>query len=539
MSEVRPDPAPPRRAQPRLDGLDPTARGHLQAAACALRDGNETAARGALDAMLARCPDHPEALRVYALLHLRAQRPAQAHALLRQVLAQWPDYALAWLDLGNLQRATGDADGALDSWQRASALAPEAPMPWFNLGRYRQYVGHTAAAVDALQHARALAPDFVPAAVLLGDALVHAGRLDEASTHYRHALNLHPACGDAWRGLANIKTRPLSKADREQLTTLLQRTDLRADDRIAMGFALGKVCEDQHLYDQAFAALTAANAQLHERAPWRADLFHTHVEAIRAARSRLPRPTESDRGDEVIFIVGLPRSGSTLFEQILATHPQVEGASELNDLEEVLAAESARRQQALLQWLPQASVQDWQRLGRDYLARTARWRARKRRHTDKQPSNWLLTGIIGAMLPGARVIDTRRDPVETGWSCFAQQFYRLPHFSCALEDIGAYTRDHDRAMDAWQSECPQQVRAQHYEALLANPEQEIRALLAFCGLPFAPECLDHRHAARAVRTASAAQVRQPLRRDTARAHRYGALLDPLRASLGLPTVSSA
>jgi tetratricopeptide (TPR) repeat protein len=537
MPEVSSDPAPSSRAEPRLDGLDSAGRGHLQSAACALRDGNEAATRVELDALLARHPAHPEALRVYALLHARAQRPAPAFALLQRVLAQWPDYAMAWSDLGNLQRAVGDIDAALDSWQRACAFAPGVPMPWFNLGRHRQLCGDTVAAISALERAHALAPDLLPAAILLGDALVHAGRLDDATARYRHALAVHPACGDAWRGLANIKTRPLSVADREQLTALLQRADLRAEDRVAMGFALGKACEDQHLYDQAFAALTAANAQLRERAPWRADLFHAHVEAMRATCSRLPPATESTRGDEVIFIVGLPRSGSTLFEQILAAHPQVEGASELNDLEDVLGAESARRQQPLLQWLPRASAADWQRLGDDYLARTARWRQRTPRHTDKLPSNWLLAGIIGAMLPGAHIVDIRRDAVETGWSCFKQQFYRLPHFSCALADIGAYTRDHDRAVGAWQAERPQRLRVQYYEALLADAEQETRALLAFCDLPFAPECLDFRHATRAVRTASAAQVRQPLQHDTARAGRYGALLDPLRVALGLPSAT--
>ncbi len=535
MPEVRSNPRPSR-AEPRLDGLDSAGRGHLQGAACALRDGDEVAARGALDALLTRYPAHPEALRVYALLHARAQRPTPAFALLQRALAQWPDYAMAWSDLGNLQRAVGDIDAALYSWQRACALAPDASMPWFNLGRHWQLCGDTATAISALERAHALAPDLIPAAILLGDALVHAGRLEEATARYRHALAVHPSCGDAWRGLANIKTQPLSVADREQLTALLQRADLRAEDRIAMGFALGRVCEDQHLHDQAFAALAAANAQLRERAPWRADLFHAHVEAMRAACSRLPPATEPTRGEEVLFIVGLPRSGSTLFEQILAAHPEVEGASELNDLEDALGAESARLRQPLLQWLPHASAADWQRLGHDYLARTARWRKRKPRHTDKLPSNWLLAGIIGAMLPGAHIVDTRRDAVETGWSCFKQQFYRLPHFSCALTDIGAYTRDHDRAVDAWQAERPQQLRVQHYEALLADPEHETRTLLAFCGLPFAPACLDFRHAARAVRTASAAQVRQPLQHDTARAAHYGALLDPLRSALGLPAL---
>jgi hypothetical protein len=131
----------------------------------------------------------------------------------------------------------------------------------------------------------------------------------------------------------------------------------------------------------------------------------------------------------------------------------------------------------------------------------------------------------------------RRDALEAGWSCYKQQFYKLPHFACTLTDIAAYIRDYERIMAAWQAAAPRRIRIQRYEALLAAPEAEIHALLAFCGLPFDPACLDYHHARRNVRTASAAQVRQPLQYDTARADRYGALLDPLRFGLGRPTMA--
>lgn len=537
MPAPRTDAPSPAMAGPRLDGLDTAARALLQATACALRDGNAAAARSALDTATATHPGHPEILRMDALLQLRAQQPAAAHALLQRALAQWPDYALAWSDLGNLQRAVGNDTAAGACWQKACDLAPTAPLPWFNLGRHHQLRGDTVAAIHALQRAHTLAPTLVPAGVLLADALTHAGRLDEAADGYRQVLAMAPTCGDAWRGLANIKTRPLSTADHEQLAQALQRDDLRDADRIGIGFALGKANEDAGMYVQAFAAFATANARLAAPAPWCADAFHTYAQAMHAASAHLPTPRQTDLGREVIFIVGLPRSGSTLFEQILAAHPQVAGASELGDLQEVLAAESARRRLAAPAWIPHASADDWQRLGRDYLARTARWRTQRPRHTDKLPENWLLAGVIAAMLPGARIIDTRRDPVETGWSCFKQQFYRLPHFACSLTDIAAYTRDHDDLTQTWQTARPRQMRIQHYEALLDDTEGQTRELLAFCGLPFAAQCLDFQHATRAVRTASAAQVRQPLRHDTARAARYGALLDPLRLGLGLPPLA--
>ncbi|KQZ74413.1 sulfotransferase [Rhodanobacter sp. Root561] len=525
---------PPSGSEPRIDGLPPAALQQLQAAARAIRDGAEAPARKALDATLELAPEHPEALRLYAILHTRAQRQDEAQACLQQVLAQWPDYALAWSDLGGVQQARGDMEAAFASWRQACALAPAAPMPWFNLGRNLQLHGDTDAAIEALQQAHALAADFLPALILLGDALVHAGRFDEADARYRAALALHPACGDAWRGLANMKTRPLSDADREQLGAALRQPGIASADRIAMGFALGKVCEDQGRYEEAFHALNRANAELREIRPWQPSAFHGHAEALLAASRRLPPPIDAGLGREVIFIVGLPRSGSTLFEQILAAHPEVEGASELTELEQVLGEESARRRKPLLQWLGEAGADDWQRLGRRYLELTTRWRRHKPRHTDKLPSNWLLAGVLGTMLPGAPIIDARRDALEAGWSCYKQQFYKLPHFACTLTDIAAYVRDYERIMGAWQAAEPQRIRIQRYEALLATPEDEIRALLAFCDLPFDPGCLDYHLASRNVRTASAAQVRQPLRHDTARAEHYGALLDPLRFGLGLP-----
>ncbi|HTH68608.1 MAG TPA: sulfotransferase [Rhodanobacter sp.] len=529
--------APSSGTEPRLDGLAPAALQQLQAAAHAIRAGAVDAAVRALDSVLATTPEHPEALRLYGILHTRTHHHEDARAMLQRAIAQWPDYALAHSDLGTALQAAGDMDAAFASWRQACALAPEAPMPWFNLGRNLQLHGDTGAAIAALEQAHALAPNFLPALILLGDALVHAGRFGEADARYRAALMLHPTCGDAWRGLANMKTRSLSAGDREQLTAALQRAEPSQADRIAMGFALGKVCEDQGRYPQAFSALNAANAHLRQLNPWHAGAFHAHADALFAASARLPAPVDPTLGHDVIFIVGLPRSGSTLFEQILAAHAEVEGASELPDLEQTLGEESSRRRQPLLQWIAAADADDWQRLGRRYLDLTARWRRDKPRHTDKLPSNWLLSGVLGAMLPGAHIVDARRDALEAGWSCYKQQFYRLPHFACTLTDIAAYIHDYERSMAAWQAAAPQRIRIQRYEALLADPEHEIRTLLDFCGLPFDPACLDHQHAKRNVRTASAAQVRQPLQRDTARASHYGSLLDPLRIGLGLPTLA--
>lgn len=514
-----------------MAGLPADAVPRMHAAARAIRDGAVPQAQRLLDDVLAAAPDHPEALRLYGILYGRLGRHAEARAVLEKALAQRPDDAQIHNDLGSALRGAGDRDAAFAAWRRATELAPQEPMPWYNLGRNLQLEGDTAGSIEALQRAVALAQEFLPAQILLGDALVHAGRFDAAEAAYRAALKVHPACGDAWRGLSNIKARPLSEADRESLSTQLRRADLAESDRIAMGYALGKVCEDQGRYPEAFAAFADANGRQRRMAPWHAGAFRAFTDAAIAATETLPEPLDPTLGQEAIFIVGLPRSGSTLFEQILAAHPQVEGASELSDLTDVFGEESARRGTTFPKWAPKATAQDWQRLGRDYLRRTARWRERRPRFTDKMPENWLYAGALRAMLPGAKIVETLRDPVETCWSCFKQQFYRLPHFSCDLGDIAAYAHDCGRALARWREADPQRIRAQSYEALLADPEGQVRELLAFCGLPFDPACLDFHRSERNVRTPSASQVRQPLRGDTARAAHYGALLDPLRAAL--------
>ncbi len=512
----------------RMAGLPAPVVQRLQAAARAIRDGQAPQAQRLLKEALTAAPNHPEALRLLGIHATRVGRIREGVAALRAALAQWPEDALLHTDLGSALSAGGDVDGAFASWRRACELQPDYAMGWFNLGRNLQLRGESAAAAEALQRATALAPDLWQAAVLLGDAQVHLGRFDEGAASYRSVLQQQPACGEAWRGLANIKTQPLSADERAQLQALIEEAKAVDPDRIAMGHALGKALEDNGEYEQAFEAIAEANARQARATPWRAGVFHQEIEAVLAGCRMLPRPKDPGLGAEVIFIVGMPRSGSTLVEQILAAHPQVEGASELTDLDDIIRAESQRRQQSLLQWVRAATAADWQRLGREYLRRTARWRRDKPRHTDKTPENWRYAGLLRAMLPGAKVVDVRRDRVETGWSCFKQQFYTQPHFANTLADIAAYQRDCEGAMDAWHEQDPSRIRVQRYEELVAGPEAQIRELLDFCGLPFDAACLDFHAAGRSVRSASAAQVRQPLRGGTARAHHYGSRLDALR-----------
>ncbi len=521
-------------ASVRMTGLGPEDVEILHAAARAIRDGVPAQAERLLGTVLARYPTHAEALRLLAILQLHTRRAALAVKTLHTALEHTPDDPLLHCDLGNALAAGGDQTGALLAWQRSCELDPDQATVWFNIGRAHQQQGATRAAIDALRRACTLAADLLPSKILLGDALVHLGQFEDGARHYRDALKLHSACGDAWRGLSNIKTVALSEGDAVQLSMQLQRRDIADSDRIAMGHALGKLEEDRGRFPQAFAAFVAANALQRKLTPWSAQAFTDYLARVMALTQALPSPIDPTLGREAIFIVGQPRSGSTLFEQILATHPDVEGAGELPDLGSVIQRESQRRQMPFPAWIPHASPEDWQRLGREYLQRTAHWRSARPRSTDKMPENWKLAGVLRVMLPGATVIETRRDPLETALSCFKQQFYNQPHFACDADDIAVHLQGCERAMDQWRALAPERIHLHRYEDLQGNPETRIRALLDDCDLGFDPACLAFHTSVRSVRTASAAQVRQPMRIDTARVLLYGALLNPFLQALGLP-----
>ena len=477
-------------------------------------------------------PSHPEVLRLKGMLLGLGGRFDAALPLLQRAAILRPDDAPTLNDLAAALHGTGDFEGAFAAWRRAGEIAPDYLAAFFNLGRNLKQYGRADAALPALERATALAPDNATVAELYADTLIDRGRFDDAVAVFKKMIARRATAGAAWWGLAKIATRPLDDDELKQLEKVLRHPDLAEEDRMSASFALGKAREDRALFADAFAAYRSGNLIARNRRPWNARGFSTSIDAMLGMFGTAhERAATRDLGSEIVFLVSLPRAGSTLTEQILAAHPDVEGAGELNDVVDVLKEESRARGADFPLWVPQASPADWERIGRRYLERTARWRERRPRSTDKMPNNWFFLGAIRAMLPGARIVDCRRDPLETCWSCYKQLFGRGVEFSYDLDDLGAFWRDYDRAMHFWSARDPGAVLAQQYESLIAEPEAEIRALLAFCGLDFDPACLDFHNAGRDVRTASAAQVRQPLRHDTARAGNYGELLAPLRAAL--------
>jgi tetratricopeptide (TPR) repeat protein len=524
---------------PRLGGLSTSASRRLITAAQALSLGRVTDAEQRLTGLLAVYPDHPEVLRMYAgLLCLRGDFYA-ALATMERAIELRPDDAAYWSSLGSALIEVTRNDEAIVVLRRACELDPEYTTAWYNLGLALIRCMRGDEAAVALRRAVSLSPELAGnARVILGDMFRAEDRLDEAIAEYRAVIALRKNAGIAWWGLADIKTQRFADADLEQLRDAMRLPGASEDDLVAMGFALAKALDDRGLYAESLAALEQAHARVRARKRWDASANTAHVDSILETFTPPPPGAAESLGHEAIFIVSLPRSGSTLTEQVLASHSQVHGGGELSDLQSVLAEESRRIGKPFPQFVPSLTPRDWERMGHRYLERTAHWRGSRPRFTDKMPSNWLYIGAIRAMLPGARIIVGRRDPLETCLSCY-RQLLAHTEYTRTFTDLASAWRDFDRAVRYWRELHPEHVYESVYEELVADPQTRIRNLLAYCDLPFEPACLESHKTERKVHTPSATQVREPLRQNTARAHRYGALLDPLRAALSMPPFSGA
>jgi len=524
--------------QSRLHGLSQGAIQSVIAAAQALERGDAAEADRRVAGLLALYPDHPEVLRLAAGANSLRGDYAQAAQTMRRAVALRPHDALYHNTLGTALSDGGDHDGAIAALREAATLDPKLALAWFNLGLALMRSMRVDESAAALRTAVALAPDHANARVMLGDMLRASGHADDAAAEYRRVLAHGARSGMAWWGLADIKTLRFGDDDVARMREALRDDHANDHDLVATGFALAKAFDERGEYAASLDALAAANARARRHRQWDAGAHAAGVDGVLAAFTPPPTGADAALGRETIFIASLPRSGSTLIEQILASHSQVDGAGELPDLPAVLTEESRRRGIPFPHWVPAMQPADWQRLGERYLARTAHWREHQPRFTDKLPYNWFYLGAIRAMLPGAHIVIARRDPLETCFSCYRQH---LAHneYTRTFADLAAFWRDFDRAIRRWRTLHPMHIYESVYEKLVVDSATHIRALLEFCGLTFEPQCLEFHRTAREVHTPSAMQVREPLRRDTARGTRYGALLDPLRAALGLPNYHSA
>ncbi len=524
--------------QQRFAGLSPDLAQRMVAVADAIGQRRiDDAERGAL-AAYAMAPDHPDVLHQLGRVHSQRARFESALEMLVRAAQLRPDDALIFSDMGNAYESLMDNRHARLAFERACQVGPEYPSCWYNLARRLLGDGDVQAGIDALRRAITLQPQHTGARSMLADALNAEGQSAEAAAEYRRIIaDGGNHVGLAWHGLALLKPIPLDDADIAQMQRALTG-NLNDTDRVSIAGALALAYEHKKDYARALTEFHNAHAVARRREPYDAQRFSQSVDTILSAFCGDRAESSVRQGKEVIFIVSLPRSGSTLTEQILASHSQVEGAIELPDVGQVIMEESDRVQKSFFDWAHTHSAEQWQHLGRRYLERTARWRTRKPRSTDKSIANWRYVGAILAMLPEAKIVIARREKLENCFGCYRYLLSRHPYVH-DFGDLARHYHDFDRAVTHWTSTYGDRVREQIYENVVADPEKEIRALLDYCELPFEETCLNFHETERRVSTLSASQVREKIRTDTARTDKYGALLDPLRAALGMPAFADA
>lgn len=374
-----------------------------------------------------------------------------------------------------------------------------------------------------------------------GHALRTAGRREECVKAYRRSIELSPKLGEAYWSLANLKTVSFTPADLDTMRAQLEREDLTVEERFHFQFALGKALEDAGQYAASFQHYAEGNRLRRSVVTYDAADLSTHVRRCEALFTRPffeERAGQGAQAADPIFIVGLPRAGSTLLEQILSSHPAVEGTQELPELITMARRLGERRTRAAATKYPEVLASlgagDLRALGEQYLERTRIYRKTdKPFFIDKMPNNFMHVGLIRLALPNARIIDARRHPLACCFSGYKQHFARGQHFTYDLADIGHYYRDYVALMEHFDRVQPGKVHRVLYEEMVDDTEAQVRALLDYCGLPFDERCLRFHATERAVRTASSEQVRKPIYRDGIDHWRhYEAWLEPLKQALG-------
>jgi tetratricopeptide (TPR) repeat protein len=513
----------------------------LLAPAAALCEGRIAVAEALLREHLKTHPTDVAAIRMFAEVAARLGRLHDAENLLARCLELAPGFAAARHNYALVLHRQGKSAAALGEIE--SLLTREPRNPGYRslhaavLARLGEYDRAIAAYEDLL----ADYPTQSRFWMSQGHALKTTGSQAASIAAYRRSIELEPSLGEAYWSLANLKTYRFSQAEVATMGAQLARGDLREEDRWSFHFALGKALEDEGRYPESFEHYSAGNRMRRAALPWDAAEATSLVRRSRTVFTRKFFEARTGSGSparDPIFIVGLPRAGSTLVEQILASHPAVEGTMELPDLPGLVKELSGRTRRAEASRYPEVlaelSSDDLRALGERYLAST-----RIQRKTaapifiDKMPNNWPHIGLIHLILPNARIVDARRHPLSCCFSAFKQHFSRGQSYTYDLADLGRYYRDYVTLLSHFDAVLPDRVHRVIYERMVEDTEAEVRRLLEYCGLEFDPRCLRFYENERAVRTASSEQVRSPIYRESVEHWRnYEPWLGPLVAALG-------
>jgi len=473
---------------------------------------------------------------------LRKQECLQeAEAMYRRALDLEPRNPLAWLNLGNVLWSRDRNEEAEAAFREALRLEPGHPQVHYNLGDFLVYQGRMQESEAAYRRALELKPDYAEVYGDLGSALGYQGRTREAEEAFRQALRLDPTLARVyWYLCSNHKYRSADNEDVAAILALLGSKDIDESDAMHLHFALGKIYDDCEEYDKAISHYKYANRIGHKKTafnpPRFADLVSQIID-VYTPEFFAERRGHGSSSEAPVFIVGMMRSGTTLIEQIVAAHPRVFGAGELNRMREIVdgLAQRAPEGESYPRCAQRIDRDAAAALAQDYLVRAERDAPDGvARISDKMPSNFLHLGLIALLFPEAHIIHCRRDPVDTCLSVYFQNFAATNEFAHDLEEIGFYYRQYDRLMTHWREALPLAMHEIQYEELVSGMDEKARELVAFLGLEWDDRCLAYDRNPRAVVTSSSWQVRQPVYKTSVRRWRnYETYLGPLFKALGI------
>ncbi|HEX5787496.1 MAG TPA: sulfotransferase [Woeseiaceae bacterium] len=489
--------------------------GDLEQAERHRKQGENDKAEAIYRRILKEDPDHVDAIRLLAEMAGEHDRHREAEVFLKRAVALAPHFVRAWADLANTQRQLDKFDEALASARRVLELAPGKPESCMLEASVLGSAGRHEEAIAAFGRVLELDASRTGALCAMAHHLKTVGRRSEAIESYRDCIALEPSHGESWWSLANLKTFRFRDDEVEVMLEQLEADNLSDESRLQINNALGLEFEARGEYARAFSHFDACNRLRRSAESYDpVDTESTHDRIIEQFDAKfLAQPPGPDVRPVPIFIVGLPRSGSTLLEQILASHSQVEGTHELTELSRALRdlRRGARRERRFPEIVAKLDRAGWTALGRDYLDGTAKFRRAGRPvFIDKNPNNFAFAGLIRLALPNAKIVDARRHPLDSCFGTWKQLFASGQPFSYDLTEVGEYYLQYDRLMRHWHAVMPGYVLEVRYEDVVANLEGQVRRLLDFCELPFEENCLNFHETARAVKTASSEQVRRPI-----------------------------
>jgi tetratricopeptide (TPR) repeat protein len=478
------------------------------------KDGDPRSAEAIYRKVLKTDPDHVEASRLLAGIAAAQEQFQEAEVFLKHAVTIAPDYPRAWVDLANVQRQLEHYDDAIASAARITAMAPDKAESYMVYGSVVGAAGRHDEAIEVYARAIALAPEKAGAMCAMAHHLKTVGRRDEAIAQYRACIAHRSDHCEAYWSLANLKTFRFADAEILAMHDLLDSERLSDESRAQLHNALGLEYEARRDYDKAFENFELCNILKRKAESYDpVDTESTHDRVIELFTEEF---LQAEPGDEQqptpIFVVGLPRSGSTLIEQILASHSQVEGTHELSDLSKVMRGmrQRARREQRFPEIVAHLKSTGWSSIGAEYMARTAKHRSNSACFIDKNPNNFIFAGVLKLAIPNCRIINARRHPLDSCLGTYKQLFASGQPFSYDMTELAEYYLQYQRLMDHWHRVMPGFVLDVQYEDVVGDLESQVRRILEFCNLPFEDTCLRFHETERAVKTASSEQVRRPI-----------------------------